>query len=131
MLLLISCSNNKKGTIEMIAINGKSVPVLKFSDIRDTITINLSRILKDVSFIKLETTNDNKLTRGKWSIGDKYIIGYIRGSGLYQFYSNGKYVRKLANYGKGPQEVAYPTWTSSKEEGHIYIYDLPPLVSWG
>jgi hypothetical protein len=122
-LLLISCSNNKNGELSTIEIDGKQVPILKFNEIHDTISLNLTEIFKDVTYIKLETRNDNKLVRGKWSIGDKYIIGYIRGSGFFQFESNGKYIRKLANYGKGPFEVSFPYWTISKDESHIYIYD--------
>lgn len=123
-LLLNSCSNSKTGSLSTTVVNGKSVPLLKFSEIRDTITLTLSQLFDDVSFIKLETTEDNKITRGKWSIGDKYIVGFVRQSGLFQFTSDGKFIRKLANYGKGPQEIYYPIWTISKDESHIYIYDL-------
>jgi hypothetical protein len=122
-LLLISCSNNKDGEIPTIEIDGKQVPFLKFGEIKDTISLNLTDILNNVSYIKLETRNDNKLVRGKWSVGNKYVIGYIRGSGLYQFNSKGEYIRKLANYGKGPQEVSSAYWTISKDESYIYIYD--------
>ncbi len=123
-LLLISCSNNKNGELSTIEIDGKQVPFLKLNEIRDTISLNLTDIFHNITYVKLETRNDNKLVRGKWSIGDKFIIGYIRGSGLFQFEANGKYIRKLANYGKGPLEVTSPYWTISKEESHIYIYDF-------
>ena len=108
----------------MTQINGKSVPFIRFSEISDTITLNLSQLFDNVSFIKLETTDDNKLTGGKWSIGEKYIVGYVRRTGFFQFSSGGKFIRKLANYGKGPQEVYYPNWTISKDESQIIIYDL-------
>lgn len=122
-ITFISCINNKNGEIPTVDIDGKHVPILKFNDISDTISLNLTDILKNIFYVKLETRNDNKLARGKWSIGDKYIIGYIRGSGLHQFNSKGEYIRKLADYGKGPQEVSFPYWTISRDESHIYIYD--------
>lgn len=122
-LLLISCATNKDGELSTVEVDGKQVPIIKFNEIRDTISLNLTDIFKNVKYIKLETRNDNKIVRGKWSIGEKYIIGYIRGSGFYQFKSNGKYIRKLANYGKGPFEVSSPYWTISEDESQIYIYD--------
>lgn len=123
-LLLNSCSNSENRSLSTTVVNGKSIPLIKFNEIQDTITLNLSQLFDDVSFIKLETTEDNKISKGKWSIGDKYIVGFVRQSGIFQFTSDGKYIRKLANYGKGPQEIYYPIWTISKDESHIYIYDL-------
>lgn len=123
-LLLNACSSNRDATVSVTQINGKTVPFIQFSKITDTITLNLSQLFKNVSFIKLETTVDNKLAGGKWSIGEKYIVGYVRRTGFFQFSSKGKFIRKLANYGKGPQEVYYPNWTVSKDESQVIIYDL-------
>ncbi len=123
-LFLISCSNNKSATLQTVEIDGRTVPVLIFNDVRDTIKLYLSELLDDVSYIKLETTADNKLTRGKWSVGKKYIIGYCSKQGIFQFSSNGDFIRKLAEYGKGPQEVFMPTWTISENEKIIVISDM-------
>src|SRR5665648_51170 len=102
----------------------EDVPVIRLSDIKDPIVVNMFQFFNNVSYVKLETRDDNKLGRVKWIIGNKYLVGYDRGSGFVQFTSDGKFIRKFANYGKGPQEVSYPIWTVSKDESHIYIYDF-------
>ena len=122
-LVIWACSNNKHGSLHMVEINGKQIPLLKFSEVRDTISLSLSQLLDDVSFIKLETKNDNLLSAGKWSLGKKFFIVFSNKSGIFQFDSEGKYIRKLVNMGKGPQEILNPIWTISKDESQIYIYD--------
>lgn len=102
----------------------QDVPVIELRDIKDPIVVNMFQFFNNISYVKLETTEDNKLGRVKWSIGNKYLVGYDRGSGFVQFTSDGKFIRKFANYGKGPHEVYYPIWTVSKDESHIYIYDF-------
>jgi hypothetical protein len=119
-----SCSYKKENRLGHVKINGRDVSELKLSEVRDTISLSLSQLMNKNSFIKLETKDENKFDNGKWSIGEKYIVGYCRRLGFFQFRSDGKFLRKLANFGKGPQEVYYPTWTISKDESHIYIYDL-------
>jgi hypothetical protein len=123
-IALSSCSVKHENILGHVKINGKDVPELKLSEVTDTIYLSLSQLLDRNSFIKLETKDENKLDNGKWTIGEKYIVGYCRRLGFFQFRSDGKFLRKLANFGKGPQEVYYPTWTISKDESHIYIYDL-------
>lgn len=113
----------QKGNLPKVSIDKKPVPIINLSKVQEKITLTASQLFDKVSYIKLETNDDNKLGNVRWSIGDKYIVGYARGLGFYQFTSDGKYVRKLANFGRGPQEVYYPSWTISKDESHIYIYD--------
>jgi hypothetical protein len=120
---MTACSGNKNEVLPTVIIKGEPVHILKFKEVTDTMTLHLTDIFRNVSFVKLETRDDNKLTRGKWSIGSKYVIGWIRGLGFYQFRADGKFIRKLATYGKGPLEVYYPIWTISRDEKYIYIYD--------
>jgi len=102
----------------------EDVPVIRLSDIKDPIVVDMFQFFNNVSYIKLESKDDNKLGKVKWSIGNKYIVGYDQGIGFVQFTSDGKFIRKFARYGKGPQEVYYPIWTVSRDESHIYIYDF-------
>jgi hypothetical protein len=105
-------------------INGKeSIPVIEFSRIKEKIKLTTSLLFNKASYLKLETKDDIKLGSVKWKVGNKYIIGYAYGSGFYQFTAKGEYIRKLANFGRGPQEVYFPTWTIAEDENLIYIYD--------
>jgi hypothetical protein len=123
-LIIVSCTSNRENTLPLVDLNGNSIPVLKFKDVKDTITLSLSRLVHDVNFIKLETREDNKLAAGKWSVGNKYLIGFCYDLGIFQFSAQGKFIRKLAGIGNGPQEVTYPVWTISKDENQIIIYDF-------
>jgi hypothetical protein len=110
-----------------VPVSGKlkeDVYVIRLSDIKDPIEVNMFQFFNDISYIKLESKIDNKLGKVKWIIGNKYLVGYDRGMGFVQFSSDGKFIRKFANYGKGPQEVYYPIWAVSRDESHIYIYDF-------
>jgi hypothetical protein len=122
-LLIIDCSNHKQRTIPLTQINGESVPILRFKDIKDTITLNLSQLLDKVHYVKLETNDASKLSAGKWSIGEKYLICFSYDLGIFQFTSDGKFIRKLVSMGNGPQEVNFPLWTISKNENEILIFD--------
>jgi hypothetical protein len=122
-LLITSCAHDKPGSIPWTQINGKSVPILKFKDIRDTIALDLSQLLDEVNFVKLETNDDIKLSSGKWTIGEKYLIGFCYNLGIFQFTSDGRFIRKLAGMGNGPQEVSFPIWTTTENENQILIFD--------
>lgn len=123
IFLIISCGNIQNWNFQKVANNSKNISVVDLSKIKEEKTVTTSQLFSNVSYIKLETLNNNILGSVKWSIGNKYIVGYASGLGFYQFTTDGKYIRKLANFGRGPQEVYYPSWTISKDERHIYIYD--------
>jgi hypothetical protein len=123
ILLITSGHYLQSRNFQRVVNNRKNIPEIEFSKIKERITVTASQLFDKVSYIKLETKDDNKLGSAKWTIGNKYIIGYARGLGFFQFTCDGKYIRKLANFGRGPQEVYYPIWTISRDESHIYIYD--------
>jgi hypothetical protein len=118
ILLKISFGNFQK-TVD----NRSNISVVEFDKIKEEKTVTASQLFKNVTYVRLETRVDNNFARIKWFIGKKFIIGYAKGLGFYQFTVDGKYIRKLASFGRGPQEVYYPTWTISQDESHIYIYD--------
>jgi hypothetical protein len=123
IFVIISFDNFQILSCQNFAYNQKDIPVIEFEKIKEETAITASQLFKNVSYIKLETRNDNILGSVKWQIGNKYIVGYASRSGFYQFDIDGKYIRKLLNFGKGPQEVYYPTWTISKDENHLIVYD--------
>ena len=126
-LLMLICipllTFGQNGNLPKVSTVKKAIPIYNLSNVEEKTTLTVSQLFDKVSYVKLETKEDNILGNVKWSIGVKYIVGYASKLGFYQFTSDGKYLRKLANYGKGPREVFYPSWTISKDESHIYIYD--------
>jgi hypothetical protein len=122
-LLIGSCSDNNRSSLLTTKVNGKSIPILKFKEVKDTISLSVSQLFDNVSFIKLETNNENLLSTGKWSIGKKYFIMFSYKLGIFQFDTKGKFIRKVVNMGNGPNEVSNPIWTISEDESEIFIYD--------
>ena len=73
----------------------------------DTKEIKLSELADDIRCIPLETNGDFLLPDNNtmYWVSDKYIIS-ISDKDIRQFSSEGKFIRKLANAGKGPDEYS-------------------------
>ncbi len=106
-LLMYSCNSSNNPLIK-VTVNGKDVPQLNIRDIdKETSHFNFSNILENVEFIKIETREDIPIKKGSWLIGKKYLIcASSPNKSIIQFSRDGKFIRKLVSYGKGPKEAS-------------------------
>ncbi len=105
-VLLWSCVQKTNENNNVIDINGHKVHFIDLREVSDTTAKSLSDFITDVSFVKLETNEESVISRGKWLVGERYILIFIQNHGILQFSRDGKFIRKLVSVGNGPQEVS-------------------------
>jgi hypothetical protein len=83
----------------------------------------LSDLVDSVELIQIETTPDALLGSGNMFISDKYII-YLNQNGLLRFSTDGKFQRKIANIGRGPNEITnFTQYYIDDEKGLMFLDD--------
>ncbi len=122
-LILFACNEANKEEVSQTEVNGKMLPLLGFEDVKDSVSLSLSALIKDAEFVKLETRQDALIANAQWIVGEKYIIAFCYNLGLYQFARDGSFVRKLAFIGRGPQEIQYPVFTLSERNKLLYLVE--------
>jgi len=104
VLLLTSCSN-QADQLPMVEVNGTEIPDLD-PDLLTPIDVKLSQIAENVKVVTLETSPECMLTSNvDYLIGDKYIIARDM-NGVYQFATDGSFIRKIITYGRAPGETS-------------------------
>ncbi len=124
LALLCSCLGKNDRSIKYIEINGCTIPELIIEEIKDSINLKLSELVENVDFIKLQTTPEVQISNGKWLIGSEHIIVFCQGQGLFQFSWNGSFIRKLAGFGTGPEEIMSPVMCTDSNNSTLYVSDL-------
>ena len=89
----------------------------------ETKELKLSELVTDIRCIPLETNNDFLLPDNstRYWVSDKYILS-ISDKDIRQFSSDGKFVRKLASAGKGPDEYSRILSYAVDENNDILYY---------
>lgn len=89
----------------------------------ETKELKLSELVTDIRCIPLETNNDFLLPDNstRYWVSDKYILS-ISDKDIRQFSPDGKFIRKLANAGKGPDEYSYILSYTVDENNDILYY---------
>lgn len=84
--------------------NSKQLPKITLSYDDPTIEMKFSEIADSIQIIRIET-NDSVLVPDYFTpcIGKKYFI-ITFSDGIHQFFKNGRYIRKMLNQGRGPEE---------------------------
>lgn len=118
LLLVASCSKSKEASMsehETITIDYEEMPLL-----------NTDSIISDIRFIRLETTENNLVSRIDkiFFINENIVIVDKLGSkSIHIFNKNGKYVSKVSHLGNGPQEYLNITDVDITPSGLIAIKD--------
>ena len=110
--LLCGCGGQKK----------EGLPVVDLSKTVGEIDLKLSDLLENIRVIPLETRPD-VLLPGYFStwVGEKYIVT-LGEDAIHLFTIDGKYVRKLAEQGRGPDEYLYVSGGCvDQQERYCYI----------
>ena len=121
VFLLGSCSG-KDRSVSVVNRNGNELLVMNLRNIRDSTKINLSEIATDLRFIRLETLPECLISYATYYITDDYVLARTK-SGIYQFDSNGKFIRLLVSYGKGPLEFTAADWVVDEIHGRLILSD--------
>lgn len=114
MFFLYQCtssSNSNEGTAKEIQVEFNSIEPQSTS------------ILKNITFVKLETGNDILLDNVIQTEVFEEIIYILCGSGLYAFDLSGNYIRSIITAGDGPGEFLSPYSFWIDKEGFVYILD--------
>ncbi|MBN2852740.1 MAG: 6-bladed beta-propeller, partial [Clostridia bacterium] len=86
----------------------------------------LSDLADHFRLIPLETTEESLLGEAEFYVCDRYILAYTD-NGVYKFSPEGKFIKKIINAGKGPQEIS-DYYTSQKffvaKNNLLYINDF-------
>ena len=97
--LFIGCKHTlpQVSTEEFYKINADST--------LEEIDLKLSDIAENLRLVRLETSSECIISAKDYYISDKYIIAFSQ-DGYYKFSSNGKFLKKILSYGKGPDEIS-------------------------
>ena len=110
--LLCSCGGQKN----------EGIPVVDLSKTVGEIDLKLSDLLENIRLVPLETRPD-VLLPGHFStwVGEKYIVT-LGEDAIHLFTVDGKYVRKLAQQGRGPEEYPYViSFCVDQQERYAYL----------
>lgn len=102
----------------------EKVPVVRLEKAEAGGSLKMSEILDNVRVIKLETRPEVLLPGFFFAwIGDRYIV-VLGNEEIHLFTADGKYIRKLAQHGRGPEEYLYVlTFCVDEEKGVLYLSD--------
>jgi hypothetical protein len=98
------------------------IPIFNVLECSNKKVLKLSDLVSKTRLVKLET-NDSSLIEGtpRFLVGSKYII-CINKSNILQFDSNGKFIRVIANQGRGPEEFTNISgFDMNKEEKNLFF----------
>lgn len=97
---LISCRNSVNGQKE------NSEFQVNFDNCKTSIDLKLSDLIDSCRLIRLETTPESLLgNMPRFIIGDEYILVYDM-NGIYKFSKEGRFIRKVIKFGRGPMELS-------------------------
>ena len=116
-VLCVQCTEPQKSDLEKIPFA---------EGIERIQEVNVSEIASDIRYIPLETTPDCLLGRDLYDIAFCGEYLFVRGDfQLYQFTSEGKFIRQIGKEGQGPEEylkIGSVKYDAQKRE--IYVNDL-------
>jgi len=97
-LFLAECKNqiSKVPVDEIFHIN--------VDNTQDFIDLKLSNIVDSVRLIALETSKNVVIQANNFYVSEDFIIAFSQ-DGIYKFSSNGKFLKKILGWGRGPDEI--------------------------
>ena len=117
-LILVSCNNPKD------RVQGEEAFNVSFDNCKTTIDLNLSDLIDTYSFIKLETTPESLIGNNPGIILAKDHIIIIDMNGVFKFDKEGKFIRKIIKFGRGPDEISSAiNYTYSDKKNQLLIED--------
>lgn len=116
-IILVSCSNHKGRNQDNAVFN------VSFDDCKTTVDLKLSDLIDNYTFVKLETTPESLIGLNPRIILAKDNIIVIDMNGIYKFTADGRFVRKIIKFGRGPDEISIAINYSYYEKGNLLIIE--------
>jgi len=128
LLILLLCFNAfscskppQDPSLTIKSIGNDQLMTINFKEIKDSVKIKLSEFATDFQFIPLETRPECLLQYTWCLVTRNYILNHAGEAGILQFSREGKFIRKLVSFGKGPIEVERTFLWAVDEENQVLI----------
>ena len=108
-VLVISCRNTK------------GISIINLSNIHQSISLDLTDLLKDISMVQI-TTDIVLSPDDQIYVTSQYLIILINRQSLHLFSRDGEYIRKIAERGNGPGEFNSLNKFFVDEDEHVLYY---------
>lgn len=126
-LLLSACQSSTPISTSME--QGYPVTRIDLNQPIDSITLTLSEFGENLKLVSLETTDSSLFGSALYLVTDRYIV--VASEGVLLFDKAGKFVKRLANKGRGPGECGeITTLRCNREENTVYALDFNNIHSW-
>jgi hypothetical protein len=123
VLFICACSDYSDDAIEYIDVNGARVVKIYPEKIKNEAKVKFSDWFEDIRLIELESTPESLIRYiGRTYVGEKYIIVSEPFEGILMFSADGKFLRRIAEVGKGPGEVEDPNRNIFVDENNDRLY---------
>jgi hypothetical protein len=97
---LITCGNSVNGQKE------NSQFLVSFDNCKKSVDLKLSDLIDSYRLVPLESTPESLIGNNpRFIIGDEYIL-VVDMNGIYKFSKEGRFIRKIIKFGRGPQELS-------------------------
>ncbi|MFO7615870.1 MAG: HsmA family protein [Bacteroidales bacterium] len=117
----------KDDSVEMTTIGGEQVPIIHAERIATTEEVRFTDWVEDLKLVRLETSGECAIDYTmRIFVGREYILVSTVGKGILMFDQNGRFIRNLAPYGRGPGEVSDANRNIFVDEKNdrLYLTDL-------
>lgn len=124
ILFLASCTTSKEGdgSVSVIETECNTITVCHFNEVKDTISLNLSDLVKDFKIVRFENKEEAYFKPNMPSITDKYIGIRTSRHPFLLFDHSGKLLNEVGSVGVGPGEYIMLYDEVIKEKlGKIYL----------
>jgi len=123
LLSMLSCHGNNQSDNSLVTIDVEN-------NLRNMQVIELSCFTDDIRYVPLETKENHPISYLRlFDISRDLIIVYAA-SGCLLFSTDGHFISKVGNKGRGPGEYPYVTNVNLGKSGEIYLSDLKNLYEY-
>ena len=121
---LHACNSDGDETLTINKNGDENEYLVHLKKVKDSLSIKTSDFADNFQFVPLETKKECFLDYVYAYITDSYILVQKHKHGILQFDQEGKFLRTLVGYGKGPLEFIKGTWTVDEENQILYLSDM-------
>ena len=121
---LHACNSDGDETLTINKNGDENEYLVHLKKVKDSLSIKTSDFADNFQFVPLETKKECFLDYVYAYITDSYILVQKHKHGILQFDQEGKFLRTLVDYGKGPLEFIKGAWTVDEEKQILYLSDM-------